>query len=97
MKTQSTIFAAAALLLVCITPSRAADPAAPDFMKEVVIKAAPPLAKEQRAGREIGGPLRHGHVCLCCSLHCEFQGGPCLDAVNEELPYGSPDGKGRNP
>jgi hypothetical protein len=49
MKTQSTIFAAAALLLACITPSHAADPAVPDFLKEIVIKAAPPLTKEQRA------------------------------------------------
>src|SRR4029077_15280894 len=47
--TQSTIFAAAALLLACIAPSRAADPAVPDFVKEVVIKAAPPKPKEQRA------------------------------------------------
>src|SRR4029077_15820557 len=49
MKTQSTIFAAAALLLACVAPSLAADPAVPDFLKEVVIKAAPPPAKEQRA------------------------------------------------
>ncbi|MFZ0917199.1 MAG: hypothetical protein WAN04_09930, partial [Candidatus Udaeobacter sp.] len=49
MKTQSTTFAAAALSLVCIASSHAADPAVPDFLKEVVIKAAPPPAKEQRA------------------------------------------------
>src|SRR4029077_20640554 len=49
MKTQFAIFGAAALLLVCITLSRAADPAVPDFLKKVVIKAAPPPAKEQRA------------------------------------------------
>src|SRR4029434_9005800 len=49
MKTQSTIFAAAALSLACITSSYAANPAVPDFLKEVVIKAAPPQAKEQRA------------------------------------------------
>jgi hypothetical protein len=49
MKIQSTIIAAALLLLVCIAQSHAADPAVPDFLKEVVIKAAPPAAKEQRA------------------------------------------------
>ena len=50
MKTQSTILAIAALSLACIASSSAADPAVPDFLKEVVIKAAPPLTKEQRAG-----------------------------------------------
>jgi hypothetical protein len=49
MKTQSTILAAAALSLVCIASSHAADPAVPDFLKEVVVKAAPPSQKEQRA------------------------------------------------
>jgi hypothetical protein len=49
MKTQSTIFAAAALSLACITSSYAANPAVPDFLKEVVVKAAAPQPKEQRA------------------------------------------------
>ena len=42
MKTQYPILAAAALSLACIASSNAADPAVPDFLKEVVIKAAPP-------------------------------------------------------
>ena len=49
MKAQPTILAAAALALACITSSHAADPAVPDFLKEVVIKTAPPSAKEKRA------------------------------------------------
>jgi hypothetical protein len=49
MKSQTTVFIAAALSLVCIVSSHAADPAMPDFLKEVVLKAAPPTAKEQRA------------------------------------------------
>src|SRR6266404_4175309 len=53
MKTQSTILAAAALSLACITSSHAANPAVPDFLKEVVIKAAPPSPKEQRAGHAV--------------------------------------------
>ena len=47
MKTQPKILAAAALALACITSSHAADPAVPDFMKEVVIKTAPPATKEK--------------------------------------------------
>ena len=53
MKTQHTILVAAALSLACIASSHAADPAVPDFLKEVVIKAAPPSAKEQRAGQAV--------------------------------------------
>jgi hypothetical protein len=49
MKTHSTVLAAAALSLACIASSHAADPTVPDFLKEVVIKAAPPQPKEQRA------------------------------------------------
>ena len=49
MKTQSAILAAAALSLACITPSRAADPAVPDFTKEVVVNSAPPPTKQQLA------------------------------------------------
>jgi hypothetical protein len=53
MKTQYTTLAAAALSLACIASSNAADPAVPDFLKEVVIKAAPPVTKEQRAGQAV--------------------------------------------
>jgi hypothetical protein len=49
MKTPSAVLAAAALSLACIVPSRAAEPAVPDFLLPVVLNAAPPLSKEARA------------------------------------------------
>jgi hypothetical protein len=49
MKNKSALLVAALAFLACGSPSIAADDV-PDFLKEVVIKAAPPLTKEQRAG-----------------------------------------------
>ncbi|MFL6504450.1 MAG: hypothetical protein ACJ8KC_03420, partial [Candidatus Udaeobacter sp.] len=49
MKTQSNILTAAALSLACIATAPAADPVTPDFLKEIVLKAAPPSPKEKRA------------------------------------------------
>jgi hypothetical protein len=52
MKTPLTVIAAALAFFACSSPSNAAD-VTPDFLKEVVIKAAPPPAKEQRAGQAV--------------------------------------------
>jgi hypothetical protein len=50
MNKKSITLAAALLSSACLSISQAADDAAaPDFLKEVVLNAAPPMTKEQRA------------------------------------------------
>jgi hypothetical protein len=49
MKNKFALLVAAVAFFVCGLPSIAADDT-PDFLKEIVLKAAPPAPKEQRAG-----------------------------------------------
>jgi hypothetical protein len=53
MKLHLALLAAAALEPACIASSRAADPAVPDFMKNVVVNSAPPLTKQELAFRDV--------------------------------------------